>query len=70
MIEKADIPLSDVISLLSKYNIAASYLVPTPTGMDKSIMDATAPLRDYLRENNIHNYDVQFQGKEKQKLLI
>lgn len=69
MIEKADIPLNDVISLLSKYNIAASYLVPTPTGMEKSIMDATAPLRSYLKENNIHNYDEQFQGAENKKLI-
>jgi MvaI/BcnI restriction endonuclease family len=69
MIEKADIPLNDVISLLSKYNIAASYLVPTPTGMEKSIMDATAPLRGYLKENNIHNYDEQFQGAENKKII-
>lgn len=69
MIEKADIPLNDVISLLSKYNIAASYLVPTLTGMEKSIMDATAPLRSYLKENNIHNYDEQFQGAENKKLI-
>ena len=69
MIEKADIPLNDVISLLSKYNIAASYLVPTPTGMEKSIMDATAPLRTYLKENGLHNYDAQFQGTENKKLI-
>ena len=69
MIEKSDIPLNDVISLLSNYNIAASFLVPTPTGMEKSIMDATAPLRSYLKENNIHNYDVQSQGTENKQLI-
>lgn len=69
MIEKADVPLNDVISLLSKYNIAASYLVPTPTGMDKSIMDATALLRSYLRENDIHNYDQQPQGTENKRII-
>lgn len=69
MIEKADVPLNDVISLLSKYNIAASYLVPTPTGMDKSIMDATAPVRSYLKENEIHNYDQQPKGTENKRII-
>lgn len=69
MIEKADIPLNDVINLLSNYNIAASYLVPTPTGMEKSIMDATSPLRNYLKENGIHNYDEQPQGTENKKII-
>lgn len=69
MIEKADIQLNDVISLLSKYNIAASYLVPTPTGMEKSIMDATSPLRSYLKENKVHNYDEQPQGTENKRII-
>lgn len=69
MIEKADIPLSDVISLLSNYNLAAAYIVPTPTGMGKSIMDATAPLRSYLKENNIHDFDTQYQGTENKKVI-
>lgn len=69
MIEKADISLNDVIGLLSKFNIAATYLVPTPTGMEKSIMDATSPLRSYLKENKIHDYDIQPQGTENKKLI-
>lgn len=69
MIEKSDIPLTDVISLLSNYNIASTFIVPTPTGMEKSIMDATAPVRGYFRDNNIHNYDCQLQGTENKKII-
>ena len=69
MIEKADTAISDVITLLSKYNIAAAFIVPTPTGMEKSIMDATAPLRNYFKETGIHNYDEQHQGPENKKLI-
>lgn len=69
MIEKSDVPINDVISRLSNYKIAAAYLVPTPTGMEKSIMDATSPLRNFLRENGIHNYDAQPQGTDNKKLI-
>ena len=37
---------------------------PTRTGLGKSILDATAPVRNYLRDNNIHDYDAQRQGTE------
>ena len=69
MICKSDIPVSDVISLLSKYKIAAAFLVPTPTGMEKSIMDATAPLRNFLNEKDIHSYDKQGRGTENKRTI-
>jgi hypothetical protein len=47
MIGKSDIPVSDVIAFLSKYKIAAAFIVPTPTGMEKSTMDATAAIRNF-----------------------
>lgn len=36
----------------------------TETGLKKSILDATAPVRAYLMERNIHNYETQLQGPE------
>lgn len=69
MIEKADVSLTNVISQLSEYKIAAAYLVPTPTGMGKSIMDATAPIRNYLKENGIHDFDTQPQGTDNKRLV-
>lgn len=46
-----------------------AFLVPTPTGYQKSIMDATIPLREMLREMGIHNYVEQKQGPEFKELV-
>lgn len=64
MLAKADVSLSETISLLSGYKIRAAYIVPTATGMEKSIMDATAPVRDFLKENGLHDFDLQPQGTD------
>lgn len=60
----------DVISVLERFstnqkmsNIDVSFLVPTKTGLKKSIMDATEQVRYHLREAKIHDYDAQPQGK-------
>lgn len=36
----------------------------TETGLKKSILDATAPVRAYLKEKNVHDYETQLQGPE------
>lgn len=41
----------------------------TETGLKKSIMDATAPVRAYLKENGVHDYDNQLQGPEHKKSI-
>lgn len=41
----------------------------TATGLKKSILDATAPVREYLRSNGIHDYDQQPQGQENKRLV-
>ena len=41
----------------------------TETGLKKSILDATVPMRAYFKENEIHDYDLQSQGPES-KILI
>lgn len=41
----------------------------TQTGLDKSILDATTPVRAYFLEKGIHNYELQPQGKHNKKLL-
>ncbi len=41
----------------------------TETGLKKSILDATAPVRAYLKENNIHDYEQQPQGPEHKRLI-
>lgn len=41
----------------------------TETGLKKSILDATAPVRAYFKEKNVHDYETQLQGPE-HKLII
>lgn len=36
----------------------------TATGLKKSILDATAPMRAYFKENGVHDYERQRQGQE------
>ena len=64
MLSKSDIPLSDLIKLLTSFNTEAGYLVPTETGMAKSILDAHGTLRSYLAQNKIHDFEAQGKGIE------
>lgn len=41
----------------------------TETGLKKSIMDATSPVRAYLKEKNIHDYEAQLQGQDNKRLI-
>lgn len=41
----------------------------TETGLKKSIMDATAPVRAYLKEKNVHDYEMQHQGPEHKRVI-
>ncbi len=41
----------------------------TETGLKKSILDATAPVRAYFKENGIHDYEVQPQGELGKRLI-
>ena len=57
----------DVLGTLRRFKaigLPASFLVPTPNGMRKSIMDATFDVREFLLEHGVHDYFVQQQGPE------
>lgn len=64
MISKSDYDITEAIRFFNKFSVEASYLVPTYIGLEKSIMDATAPFRTYLKLKGIHNYEGQIQGPE------
>ena len=64
MLTKADIPMSEVITSLSSFRVEAGFLVPTPTGLEKSILDAHEDLRFFLAKSGLHNFDKQGQGPE------
>ena len=52
------------IKLLTENSVELTLIEPTQNGLEKSIMDATGSVRNYLREKNIHDYDSQKQGPE------
>ncbi|MCT7581446.1 MvaI/BcnI family restriction endonuclease [Aliarcobacter butzleri] len=49
---------------LSNNSIPFTLIEPTKTALEKSIIDATAPVRLFLQEQNIHDYNSQQQGPE------
>lgn len=49
---------------LVNHNVKFTQVEVTATGLKKSILDSTAPIRAYFIENGIHNYEEQKQGQE------
>ncbi|MBO6790601.1 MAG: MvaI/BcnI restriction endonuclease family protein [Dinoroseobacter sp.] len=47
---------------LTGESVDITLLQPTRTGLGKSIMDATAPVRNYLKETGLHDFDEQGRG--------
>ena len=62
MLAMADIDIEQFLSLFAETGISVAFLVPTPTGYEKSIMDATGPVRALLKDEGIHSYEQQNQG--------
>lgn len=52
------------LRFLVNHNVKFTQVEVTATGLSKSILDSTAPMRTYFVENKIHNYEKQPQGKE------
>jgi len=66
---KADRPVAGVIAFFADFGLEVGLLVPTATGLDKSIMDAHGSLRDYLRLRGVHDYQLQAQGSDAKKII-
>ena len=52
------------IKSLTENSIEFTLIEPTKNGLEKSIMDATGPIRSYLKNKGIHDYELQQQGPE------
>lgn len=52
------------LKFLVNHNVKFTQVEITPTGLDKGILDSTAPMRAYFLEEGIHNYEEQAQGPE------
>ncbi len=64
IISNSDVPILDFIPSFTNLGLQVAFLVPTETGMNKSIMDATFHIRELLKDSNLHDYALQNQGKE------
>ena len=61
---KSDTNIDDTLIRLGVKNLDATLLVPTPTGIKKGYMDATKPIREYLKQKTFHNYELQGKGQK------
>ena len=52
------------LKFLVNHNVKFTQVEVTATGLKKSILDSTVPMRAYFLENGIHNYEEQKQGQE------
>lgn len=52
------------LEFLVSHSVVFTQVEVTATGLKKSILDSTAPMRAYFSENGIHNYENQRQGPE------
>lgn len=69
MLKMSDTNIEKFIPLFSATGVSVAFLVPTPTGYGKAIMDATETVRALLRESGTHNYEIQGQGTEAKHLV-
>lgn len=69
MLSLSDTSVTETARILGSYEIIHAFLVPTPIGLEKSILDATKPLRKVLRDLGVHDYDTQEKGPKNKRSL-
>jgi len=57
------------LKVLTENSVSLTLIEPTENGLKKSIMDATGTVRNYLKENGVHDYSLQGQGQESKIIL-
>lgn len=65
----ADVDINIFFPVFAQAQIPVAFLVPTPTGYDKSIMDAIGTVRELLYEEGIHDYSMQGQGPQNKVMV-
>ena len=68
MLAMSDVEIEHFLPLFADIGVSVAFLVPTPTGYEKSIMDATGPVRALLKDEGIHDYERQGQGPEAKQM--
>lgn len=62
MLAMSDTAIDRFLPVFASTGVPVAFLVPTPTGYGKSIMDATAPVRALFKDAGVHDYYSQAQG--------
>ncbi len=68
MLAMSDIDMDQFLPLFVDVGVSVAFLVPTPTGYNKSIMDAIGSVRVLLKDEGIHDYEAQRQGPEAKQM--
>ncbi len=69
MLAMSDTNIEQFLPVFAQTGVPVAFLVPTPTGYGKSIMDATGSVRELLKKANLHDYEYQKQGPEAKVLI-
>ncbi len=69
MLSRSDFEIAEAERLLGPLGVSAAYLAPTATALEKSIIDAIAPVRALLERGGIHDFSEQAQGTEQKVVL-
>lgn len=64
MLAESDFPIEDAIEVFATFGIEASFVVPTRTGYEKSILDAHKSIRAFFKFHGLHDFDKQGLGAE------
>lgn len=64
MLERSDTSISDALKAFNACDMEVGFIVPTETGLKKSILDATASVRQYLHDFRYHDYGQQRSGPD------
>ena len=62
MLKMSDIKIEQFFPAFANTGVPVAFLVPTPTGYAKSIMDATGHVRELFKNAQLHDYEIQRQG--------
>ena len=69
MLAMTDTPLERFLPVFAETGAKVAFLVPTPTGYEKSIMDAVGSVRELLKSSGLHDYESQEQGQEHKRIV-
>lgn len=58
------------LKLLTEKSVEVTLIEPTATGLGKSIMDATGSVRSFLKDKQIHDFELQGQGAKENGVYI